>query len=440
MRRWGLWAGGVVVVAAVVVAGLFFWPQPAALPIERTTGFSPALVPPVSALIPTLHEATAIGWRGAGHPVAPGGFRVERFATGLDHPRWLSVLPDGDVLVAEATTHSPPVADVKSYIQANMERDAGASGPSPDRIVLLRASGGVVRRQSMFLEGLNQPFGMLLLGNMFYVANTDAVMAFPYSDGALRITAPGRRILSLPFHAGDNGHWTRNLIANADGSTIYVSVGSSTNIADDGMAQEARRADILAINPDGSGERVYASGLRNPVGMAWEPQTHALWAVVNERDMLGNDTPPDCLTAVREGGFYGWPWSWWGAHVDTRVTPQRPDLVARAIVPDYALGAHTAPLGLLFYTGDAFPEHWRGGAFVSLHGSWNRRPRSGYEVVYVPFAAGKPAGAMEPFLTGFLDEHGEARGRPVGLAVDSTGALLVADDVGGVIWRVAARR
>jgi glucose/arabinose dehydrogenase len=398
------------------------------------------MVPEAPRLIPTLNEARATGWGPAGAPTAPPGFTVTRFASGLDHPRWLYVLPNGDVLAAEATTHSPPVADLRSFVEGRLERDAGANGPSPDRIMLLHARDGGDAEKHVFLSGLNQPFGMLLLGHTFYVANTDGVMAFPWRDGAKEITAPGRLMLRLPFHAGDNGHWTRNLLASTDGSRIYVSVGSSTNIADDGLAQEARRADILEIRPDGSGERIFASGLRNPVGLAWQPETHALWAVVNERDMLGNDTPPDYLTRVRDGGFYGWPWSYWGSHADARVAPARPDMVARALVPDYALGAHTAPLGLLFYTGNAFAPHWWGGAFVSLHGSWNRRPHSGYEVVYVPFRDGEPSGPMEPFLTGFLDANDTAQGRPVGLALDATGALLVADDVGGIVWRVAANR
>ena len=315
--------------------------------------------------------------------------------------------------------------------------------PSPDRIILLRDTNGdgVADARHVFLKGLNQPFGMLLLGDTFYVANTDAVFAFPYTPGATALTGPGRLIVKLPHHAPDNGHWTRNLIASPDGTKIFIAVGSSSNLADNGMAAEKRRADILEINPDGSGERIYASGLRNPNGMAFEPQTKALWTVVNERDMLGDDLVPDYLTHVVQGGFYGWPYSYWGKHPDPRIAEKdrRPDLVARAITPDYALGSHVAPLGLVFYTGEALPARYRGGAFVGLHGSWNRSVRSGYKVVFVPFANGKPAGKPRDIVTGFLNAEGQAQGRPVGLAVDRTGALLVADDVGGAIWRVTAK-
>ena len=368
--------------------------------------------------------------------------RSRAFADGLDHPRWLYRLPNGDVLVAEATTHAPEGSGITAIVAERLQRNAGALGPSPDRIVLLRDTNGdgVVDERHVFLDHLNQPFGMLLLGGTFYVANTDAVLAFPYWDGETHISAKGRLILKLPYHASDNGHWTRNLIASEDGTKIFVSVGSSSNLADNGMAAETRRADILEINPDGSGEQVYASGLRNPNGMAWNPQSHALWTVVNERDMLGDDLAPDYLTHVERGGFYGWPYSYWGKHVDPRVTQDRPDLVARALTPDYSLGAHAAALGLLFYAADAFPPRYRGGAFVALHGSWNRSKRVGYKVIYVPFANGAPSGAPQDILTGFLNADGEARGRPVGLILDSAGAVLVADDVGGVVWRLTATK
>jgi glucose/arabinose dehydrogenase len=287
------------------------------------------------------------------------------------------------------------------------------------------------------MEDLNQPFGMALVGDYFYVANTDAVLRFLYTPDAVRITGRPETVLELPYREGDNGHWTRSLLASADGTKLYVAVGSSSNIADYGMEAEAGRAAIWQFNPDGAEARIFASGLRNPVGMDWAPVTNALWVAVNERDMLGDNLVPDYMTSVQEGGFYGWPYSYFGQNVDQRVRPQRPDLVATAIAPDYALGAHTASLGLHFYRAEAFPEHYRGGAFIGQHGSWNRSERSGYKVLFVPFEAGVPSGPPEDFLTGFLNARGDAQGRPVGVATDRTGALLVADDVGNVVWRVA---
>jgi glucose/arabinose dehydrogenase len=344
----------------------------------------------------------------------------------------------GDILVAEASTKPKPPKDEKEKQKQDLLRQAGNIMPSADRITLLRdADGdGVAEHRSVFLEGLNQPFGMLLLKDSFYVANTDGVLRFPWKE---KIDAQGKLILQLPA-GGYNNHWTRNLIANAAGTKIYVTVGSASNIGENGIAEETRRANILEINPDGSGERIYASGLRNPNGMDWQPDTNVLWTAVNERDNLGDNLVPDYVTSVREGGFYGWPYSYFGAHLDLRVQPQQPDLVAKAIVPDFALGSHTASLGMVFYKAKAFPERYRGGMFIGQHGSWNRTQFVGCKVVFVPFHDRRPAPPVEDFLTGFLADPktGRTNGRPVGVVVDRTGALLVADDTGNTIWRVSS--
>lgn len=408
-----------------------------AMPPEATYGANPPIVAPHKSLFPTLRIAPAKGWPEGVKPTPAAGLAVAPFATGLNHPRWLYVLPSGDVLVAE--TNGPPSKprSIKEWFaQAAMKR-AGAGVPTPNRITLLRdADGdGVAETRTVFLQGLNSPFGMALLGDQFYVANTDAVLRFPYAPGATQITGQGQQVLALNAVAPDY-HWSRNLIAAPDGSKLYVTVGSNSNIGENGMNTEEGRAAVHQFNPDGSGARIFASGLRNPNGLAWEPTSGKLWTTVNERDELGNDLVPDYMTSLTDGGFYGWPYSYWGQHVDTRVTPQRPELVARAIKPDFALGTHTASLGLAFYTADLLPQHYRGGAFVGQHGSWNREPPSGYKVVFVPFAGGMPSGAAEDVLTGFRNEEGNAYGRPVGVAVDPKGALLVADDVGNVIWRV----
>ncbi|HEY4555525.1 MAG TPA: sorbosone dehydrogenase family protein, partial [Lysobacter sp.] len=369
------------------------------------------------------------------------GLAVGAFATGLDHPRWLYVLPNGDVLVAETNRPPAPASlSPKAWIMKRMMKRAGAGGPSANRITLLRdADGdGVAELRSVLLDGLNSPFGMALVDGMLYVANTDAVVAVPYRSGDTRIAEPPVRIAPLP--AGPvNQHWTKSLVASPDGRRLYVGVGSNSNIAEGGLEQEAGRAAIHEIDLATGRSRVYASGLRNPVGLAWEPQTGALWAAVNERDLLGNDLVPDYMTAVREGGFYGWPYSYFGANVDARVRPPRPDLVARALVPDYALGPHTASLGLAFYTAALMPR-LHGGAIVGQHGSWNRKPPSGYKVILVPFLQGRPAGTPIELLGGFLDDAGRARGRPVGVSVDSHGAILVADDVGNTVWRLTPER
>ena len=406
---------------------------------DQGYGAYPKLPAPQAGGLPTVNAARAVGWPGGAAPIAPEGFIVTRYAERLDHPRWIYLLPNNDILVAESSTRPARGNGIVDWIRNSIERSAGALPDSADRITLLRDSDldGDVDERHVFAENLNQPFGMVLVGDFFYVANTDAVVRFPYTRGALRVTGVGETVLNLPFREGDNGHWTRNLIANGDGTKLYVAVGSSSNIADFGISAEEGRAAIWEFNPDGSGVRIYASGLRNPVGMAWASDTGMLWTAVNERDMLGDNLVPDYITSVRDGGFYGWPYSYFGRNVDERVQPQRPDLVATALTPDYALGAHTASLGLTFYTYDNFPQRYLRGAFIGQHGSWNRSERVGYKVVFVPFARGIPSGPVEDFLVGFLNQRGEAQGRPVGVTMDQTGALLVADDVGNIVWRVA---
>lgn len=411
----------------------------ASVPEESTFGPNPIVPEPNKTLIPTVNIAPAKGWPIGAKPIAAPGLAVDAYATGLDHPRWLYVLPNGDVLVAE--TDGPPRPEdnrgLRGWITQLVQGWAGAGVPSPNRIILLRdADGdGVAETRSIFLGGLNSPFGMVLIGHDLYVANTDAVMRFTYADGATQIRAPGVKICDLP--AGPlNHHWSKNLIASRDGSHLYVAVGSNSNAAENGLEKEVGRASILEVDIGSGQSRVFASGLRNPVGMAWEPETGVLWTVVNERDELGSDLVPDYLTSVKDGAFYGWPFSYYGQHVDDRVTPQRPDLVAKAIVPDYALGNHTASLGLEFSRETLLPERYRSGAFIGQHGSWNRKPHSGYKVIFVPFADGRPLGKPVDVLTGFLSTDKKALGRPVGVAIDHAGALLVADDVGNSVWRV----
>jgi len=406
-------------------------------PPKSNFGSSPTLPAPTPQTIPTMNVNSVEPWPAGAAPKAPAGFTVTRFAEDLKHPRWIYVLPNGDVLVAEAAPPLSAMNSIEGIVEHWLDEKNGSAPPSANEITLLRDTNGDGRPdvRTVFLKGLNQNFGMLLLNGYFYVANTDGVVRYPYKDGETQITAPGQKILDIPV----GHHWTRNLIASEDGTKIYVTVGSGSNIADKGMAIEKRRADILQINPDGTDEKIYASGLRNPNGMGWEPVTHKLWVAVNERDMLGDDLVPDYMTSVTPGAFYGWPWSYWGQHVDSRVQPQNPAMVAKAIAPDYALGAHTASLGLAFYTASAFPAHYQGGVFVGEHGSWNRAQQTGFKVVFVPFSGGKPDGLPEDFLTGFLKGGGEnaAYGRPVGVAVAKDGALLVADDVGNIVWRVA---
>jgi glucose/arabinose dehydrogenase len=413
--------------------------EAAHLPDSAGFGPHPTLPAPHSSLIPTLNIAPATGWPEGATPVASSGNVVHAFADKLEHPRWLYVLPNGDVLVAE--TDAPPKPEdrkgIKGWIMKRVMKRAGSGEASANRITLLRdADGhGVAVTRTVFLEGLNSPFGMTLVGDQFYVANTDAVVRFPYVAGETHIAEQGAKVVDLP--AGlINHHWTKNLIASADGSHLYVTVGSNSNAGENGMAKEADRAAVWEVNLADRSHRIFASGLRNPNGLAWEPQTGALWTVVNERDELGSDLVPDYMTSVKDGAFYGFPFSYYGQHLDERVKEKRPDLVAKAIVPDYALGSHTASLGLAYSESSLLLPAFHTGMFIGQHGSWNRRPRSGYKVIFVPFENGKPSGDPIDVLTGFLSANGDAFGRPVGVAIDKTGALLVADDVGKTVWRV----
>jgi glucose/arabinose dehydrogenase len=408
----------------------------ATVPIERQVGPDPALPAPVRSVVPTVKVADATGWPQGAKPVAASGWQVAAFATGLDHPRWLYVLPNGDVLVAETNAPDRPEEGkgIRGWVMKRVMKKAGAGVPSANRITLLRdADGdGVAETRSVFLEKLNSPFGMALVGTDLYVANTDAVLRFPYRPGKTSISSSGTKVLDLPG-GPRNHHWTKNVIATGDGRRLYVTVGSNSNVAENGMTAEEGRAAIWEMELQSGKHRIFASGLRNPNGLAFEPRTGTLWTVVNERDEIGSDLVPDYLTSVQDGAFYGWPYSYYGQHVDDRVSPQRPDLVAKAVKPDYALGSHVAALGLTY---SSSPE----GMFVGEHGSWNRSPPSGYKVVFVPFKDGRPSGPAIDVLTGFLSENGKARGRPVGVALDKTGALLVADDVGNVVWRVSRAR
>ena len=413
--------------------------EKADVPIEQGYGPQPTLPEPKSSWIPTINIAIANRWPMGERPTAADGFSVAALASGLDHPRTLFVLPNGDVLVTE--TNAPAKPDdgngIRGWVQKKVMSRAGANTPSANRITLLRdADGdGKAETKSVFIENLNSPFGMALVGNDFYVADTDAIMKFTYRDGDMKITTPGVKVADLPGGT-INHHWTKDLVASPDGTKLYATVGSNSNVGENGMEAEKNRAGILEIDIATGSSRVFASGLRNPNGPSLQPQSGALWVAVNERDEIGSDLVPDYMTSVKDGGFYGWPYSYFGQHVDVRVSPQRPDLVAKAIVPDYALGPHTASLGLTFYQGDLFPESFKNGAFVGQHGSWNRNPRSGYKVIFVPFKDGMPSGKPQDILTGFLNDKGEARGRPVGVKIDKQGALLVADDVGNVVWRV----
>ncbi|MBI1406589.1 MAG: sorbosone dehydrogenase family protein [Caulobacter sp.] len=400
-------------------------------------GPDPQMPEAKSTPLPTVNARQAVGWAAGAAPIPARGLAVARFAEGLDHPRWLYTLPNGDVLVAESNSPFREGKGIEGMVAKSMMEKAGAGVPSANRITLLRDADhdGVAELKTVLISGLNSPSGMVLVGDTLFVANTDSVVAFPYVAGETRIEGPGRKIADLPA-TGQNQHWARNIIASPDGTKLYVAVGSSNNIANDGLEVEKERAAILQMNLDGSDRRVFASGLRNPNGMAFEPVTGLLWTAVNERDMIGPETPPDYMTVVREGGFYGWPWSYWGQNVDDRVEPANPEMVARAIKPSYGLGAHTASLGIHFYGGTLLPQMWRGGMFVAQHGSWNRDPPSGYRVIYVPFVAGNPSGMPVEALGGFLNARGEAQGRPVSIVEDGAGALLVADDVGNVIWRV----
>ncbi|WAC72147.1 sorbosone dehydrogenase family protein [Roseateles sp. SL47] len=405
-------------------------------------GPNPTLPEPNKTLVPTINVAKAVGWSGQAQPQAAAGLTVVRFADKLVHPRWLYVLPNGDVLVAE--TNGPERPDdgkgPKAWVTKQFQKKAGATVKSANRITLLRDTNGdgVADQRFVFAEGLNSPFGMALIGDQFYVANTDAVVRFPYREGQTRLAGPPTKLADLPG-GRINHHWTKSLIANADGTKLYAGIGSNSNVAENGMEAEQERAAILEVDVKSGASRVFASGLRNPVGLAWEPTSKALWVAVNERDELGDDLVPDYITSVQENGFYGWPYSYYGKHVDNRVSPPRPDLVDKAIVPDFAVGAHTASLGLAASDGNKLSQAYAHGMFIGQHGSWNRKNPAGYKVVFVPFVGAKPSGMPLDVLTGFLDAKGQAQGRPVGVALDKQGALLVADDVGNVIWKVQAR-
>lgn len=411
------------------------------LPVNAGYGATPVLPEPKKTLIPTVNIAPAKGWPANTMPIAANGLKVQKFADNLIHPRWLYVLPNGDVLVAE--TDAPPKPEdtkgIKGMIMQLVMKRAGSSHPSANRISLLRDSNGdgVADQRSVFLQNLNSPFGMALVGNNLYVANTDSLLRFNYTAGATSIQTAGSKVLDLP--AGPlNHHWTKNVIASPNGSKLYITVGSNSNAAENGIDKEQGRALIMEFDPATAQARPFATGLRNPNGMDWQPQSGALWTAVNERDEIGSDLVPDYMTSVTNGGFYGWPYSYYGQHVDARVKPERPDLVAKALKPNYALGNHTASLGLAFYKADLMPQY-RNGVLIGQHGSWNRKPRSGYKVIFIPFANGQPAGQPQDVLSGFVNAKGQAMGRPVGVAVDKAGAILVADDVGDAVWRVVPR-
>ncbi|MBK5400096.1 sorbosone dehydrogenase family protein [Pseudomonas sp. TH39(2020)] len=425
----------------VLAGGLAACGETSRLQVSDGTGPSPKLPEPNKTLIPTVNIAPAIGWPDGAKPIAATGTQVAAFAEGLDHPRWLYVLPNGDVLVAE--TNAPPKPDdgkgIRGWVMGKVMGRAGAGVPSPNRITLLRDKDhdGIAETRTVFLENLNSPFGMTLVGNDLYVADTDRLLRFHYENGETTIKSQPMKVIDLPGGTL-NHHWTKNVIASKDGSKLYVTVGSNSNVAENGMDKEEGRAAIWEVDRATGNHRIFASGIRNPNGLAWEPRSGALWTAVNERDEIGSDLVPDYITSVKDGGFYGWPYSYYGQHVDIRVEPQNPDLVAKAIAPDYAVGPHTASLGLTFAEGNRLPAQFKEGAFIGQHGSWNRKPHSGYKVIFVPFSAGKPIGQPVDVLTGFLNDEEKAMGRPVGVVIDQQGDLLVADDVGNKVWRVSA--
>ncbi len=404
-------------------------------------GPNPPLPAPQKSLLPVVGIPKVVGWAEGAAPVAPAGFTVTRYAEGLDHPRWLYVLPNGDVLVSESASVPSPAdksnQGIKGFFQKMLMKKVGSSKPSPNKIFLLRDvdGDGVAESRMLFAQGLTRPFGMTLAGGKLYVANDDGVVSFPYADGQTQAAGTGTKVFDLPGPP-INHHWTKNVVASPDGTKLYATVGSNSNVGDNGMDNEVGRAAIWEYDIASAKARVFASGIRNPNGIDWEPTTHVMWTVSNERDEIGNDLPPDFLTSVKDGAFYGWPYSYWGHNVDVRAKPANPQMVAIATAPDFGLGPHTASLGLTFYTADAFPPSYKGGAFIGQHGSWNRKPLNGYRVVFIPFAGGRPQNRPQAFLTGFLDKDDKIQGRPVGVVVDRKGALLVADDVGGIVWRV----
>ena len=405
---------------------------------KKQIGANPVLPEPHEYLVPPMRIAPTVKWGKDETPTVAPGLQVHALATGFEHPRSLYVLPNGDVLVVETSGPPAPVHRPKDLVMGWVQALAGARAKGGNRITLLRGGkDGAAPVRTIFLDHLNSPFGVALVGHDLYVANTDALMRFPYSDGQTSITEPGTKLTDLPGGPIDH-HWTKSLVASPDGSKLYVGVGSNSNITENGIQAEYERAAVWEVDRSSGAHRIFASGVRNPTGVAFEPQGHALWAIANERDELGPDLVPDYLTSLRDGGFYGWPYSYYGQHLDPRVQPQRPDLVAKAIPPDYALSSHVAPLGLAFATGTGLPDAYRDGAFVGEHGSWDRDPLNGYKVVFVPFTAGHPSGEAQDVVTGFLNAKNEARGRPVGLAIDHTGGLLIADDLGDTVWRVSA--
>ena len=425
---------------AVAIAGCG---ESSTLKVSDGTGPSPQLPAPNKTLIPTVNIAPAVGWPQGAKPKAAPGTQVAVFAEGLNHPRWLYVLPNGDVLVAE--TNEPPKPEdskgPKGWVMKMVMKRAGAGVPSANRISLLRDKDGdgVAETRTVFLQNLNSPFGMALVGEDFYVADTDRLLRFHYQKGATQIAGQGEKVVDLP--GGPlNHHWTKNVVASPDGKKLYVTVGSNSNVAENGLDKEEGRAAIWEVDPATRQQRIFASGLRNPNGLAWEPTSGKLWAAVNERDEIGSDLVPDYITSVKDGGFYGWPFSYYGQHVDARVEPGNPEMVQKAIVPDYAVGPHTASLGLMFAQANALPAPFNQGAIIGQHGSWNRKPHSGYKVVFVPFVSGKPSGEPIDLLSGFLNDDEDAMGRPVGVIGDNNGGVLVADDVGNKIWRITAAK
>ncbi|MCE4225119.1 sorbosone dehydrogenase family protein [Methylobacterium sp. C25] len=434
---------GLAALALVLVGGISFfkfimYPEQATLDYSAGIGASPTLPPPNGTVMPTVNIATVVGWQNGAKPTPAQGLAVQAFATGLTHPRWVVTLPNGDVLVAE--TNKPktddPSTGIADWVADHVKAMAGAGVPSPNKITLLRDKDGdgVAEERYDFLKGLTSPFGMALVGGDLYVANADALVKVPYQEGQTEITAMPEKVVDLP--SGINHHWTKNVIASANGKKLYVTVGSNSNVGENGLDKEKGRAAIWVYDIASKDFHEYATGIRNPNGLALEPQTGALWAVVNERDEIGSDLVPDYITHVQEGAFYGWPWAYWGNNTDSRVQPPNPDKVSKSIAPDYAVGTHTASLGIAFSMGSSLPQAWKSGLFVAQHGSWNRRPKSGYKVIYVPFENGKPSGKPMDVLTGFLNAGEKAQGRPVGVTLDKTGALLVTDDVGKTVWRV----
>jgi glucose/arabinose dehydrogenase len=434
---------GLIVLVLAIAGG--WWatrPDVAKLPISEMQGRGPNIIAARPQSVPTINVAKIIGWNGSEAPTAAAGLAVKAFADKLDHPRWLHELPNGDILVAESTQPDRPIMGVEDWVARNLIASANGSKKSANRITLLRDTDadGVADQRSVFLTGLNSPFGMVLIKNQLYVANTDSVMVFPYKEGDLKITAPGQKLMELPAQAPNN-HWARNIIAAQDGSSLFITIGSNSNIGENGMASEKDRAQIKQYQFANKQTRIYAYGMRNPNGLAFNPISKTLWTTVNERDMLGSDGPPDYLTTVDFGTFYGWPYYYFGVIEDFRVKQTRPDLRQYSKRPDYALGPHVAALGLAFSKGPQLGKDYANGAFVAMHGSWNRVPTSGYKVVYIPFnERGFPLDGAKPrdVLTGFLNKDGKAHGRPAGVIIDKSGALLVADDSGNRIWRVAA--